>query len=141
MRRNTSKRRKSSTTPEPLLGIFWLIDGKLVLDSMPLTEAVPYGSRVTHPADHIDLWQEWKRSGRAPEGSEYEEYPRGRTIHSLATGEITILADRCIIERKGIVKQIKETLHLPKSTMLDTDAHYRCPMCLYGREKDEDWEG
>lgn len=138
MRTNTSKRRKSSTTPEPLLGIFWLINGKLVLDSMPLTEAVPYGSRITHPADHIDLWEVWKRNGRAPESSEYEEYPRGRTIHALASGEVTIFADRCIIERKDIVEQIRKALHLPKKSKVDTDEHYRCSKCLCGNTEEVD---
>lgn len=123
---------RKTVAQTPLLGIFWLVDGKLVIDSAPVAAAAPYGSKVTHPADHIDLWEVWKRSGRAPQGSEYEEYPRGRTIHSLASGEVTIFADRCILERKDIVKQIKQALHLPEKTSLDVDQHYRCYRCLYG---------
>jgi hypothetical protein len=138
MNKNKTVQHEPSKAPEPLLGIFWLIDGKLVFDSMPLTEAVPYGSSVTHPADHIDLWEVWKRNGRAPEGSEYEEYPRGRTIHALASGEVTIYADRCILQRKEIIEQIRKALHLPKGCKVDTDEHYRCSKCLYGNTEESD---
>ncbi len=136
----TPKRPKSRSKPEPLLGIFWLINDKLEIDSAPIAEASPYGSNVTHPADHTDLWEVWQHSGRAPQFSPYEEYPRGRTIHSLRTGEVTIFADRCIIERKDIVKQIKEALHLPEITEIGTDPHYRCSKCLYGTGNEEDWD-
>ncbi len=127
-----------SSTAEPLLGIFWLVEGTLVIDSVPFASAVPYGGRVTHPADHIDLWEVLKGKGRAPQGSEYEQYPRGRTIHDLLSGEVTILGDRCILQRKDIVKQIKDMLRLPKNTMLDTDEHYRCNVCLYARFEEEE---
>jgi hypothetical protein len=34
---------------EPRVGIFWLIDGKPLIDSTPLGEAEPYGDHLTHP--------------------------------------------------------------------------------------------
>ena len=35
-------RSASTTTPE--VGIFWLINGKLLIDSTPLSESEPYGT-------------------------------------------------------------------------------------------------
>jgi len=124
------------------LGIFWLVDGKPIIDSSPLSEAEPYGDHLTHPRSHIDVWAEFERSGRVPRGSEYDEYPRGRVMHHPASGEFTILADRCILKRKGLVAQIKKDLHLRKKVKTGTDPHYRCPLCLRGKQinEDEDWE-
>jgi hypothetical protein len=34
---------------EPSVGIFWVFGGKLVIDSVPLGEAEPYGVHLTHP--------------------------------------------------------------------------------------------
>jgi hypothetical protein len=36
-------------TPEPRVGIFWLLDGKVIIDSTPLSMAEPYGTALTHP--------------------------------------------------------------------------------------------
>jgi hypothetical protein len=40
--RPPAKRRKKP----PYVGIFWLVDGKLVVDSVPLSEAEPYGDHT-----------------------------------------------------------------------------------------------
>lgn len=37
-----------SREKEPFVGIFWVIDGRLVIDSTPLSEAEPYGDHLTH---------------------------------------------------------------------------------------------
>jgi hypothetical protein len=118
------------------MGIFWLVDNRLIIDSSPIDQAEPYGDHVTHPQSHIDVWQHFQRLGKVTPESEYEEYPRGRVMHHPASGEFTILADPCILARKDLITQIKDALHLPKQTTLDTDPHYRCWSCLYGKQVD-----
>lgn len=133
---------KKNSDRAPHLGIFWLVDGKLIIDSSPLSEAERYGDHMNHPRGHVHVWEEFERSGRVPRGSEYEEYPRGRVMHHPASGEFTILADKCILDRKGMIAQIKKALHLRNKVKLDKDSHYRCPRCLRGKQinEDEDWE-
>jgi hypothetical protein len=123
---------------EPYLGIFWLVDGKLIIDSTPLTEAEPYGDSLTHPRSHVDTWAQFQQVGKAPRESEYEEYPRGRVMHHPKSGQYTILADKCILARKDLIAQITDALHLPAKTKIGTDPHYRCFFCLYGKDVDED---
>jgi hypothetical protein len=132
---------KKNVDRAPHLGIFWLVDGKLIIDSSPLSEAEPYGDHLTHPRGHVDVWPKFERSGRVPRGSEYEEYPRGRVMHHPASGEFTILADRCILKHKGLIAHIKKALHLRKKVKTGTDPHYRCPRCLRGKQinEEEDW--
>ena len=84
-------------------GIFWLVSGKLVIDSTSLDQAESYGDHVTHPRSHIDVWTQFQRIGKVPHESEYEEFPRGRVMHHPASGEFTILADKCITDRKELV--------------------------------------
>ena len=125
----------------PHLGIFWLVDGKLIIDSLPLSKSERYGDHKTHPRSHIDVWAEFEGSGRVPRGAEYDEYPRGRVMHHPMSGEFTIFADRCILKRKGLIAQIKKALHLRKKVKTGTDPHYRCPQCLWGKQINEDWGG
>jgi hypothetical protein len=119
------------------LGIFWLVDGKLIFDSSPLSEAEPYGDHMTHPRSHVNVWEKFERRGLVPRGSEYEEYPRGRVMLDTTDEGFTILADKCILKRKGMIAQIKRALHLLKKVKLDTDSHYRCPRCLHGNQTNE----
>jgi len=132
---------KKSSDREACLGIFWLVDGKLIIDSLPLSKAQLYGDHITHPRSHIRVWAEFERSGRVPRGSEYEEYPRGRVMHHPASGEFTVLADWCILKHKDLIAQIKKDLHLRKKVKTGTDPHYRCPLCLRVEQtnEDEDW--
>lgn len=123
----SGKNRK--TEVESRLGIFWLVDGKLLIDSAPLSECEQYGDHLNYPGSHIDVWERWKHIGRAPAESEYEEFPRGRVMYGTT---FTLLADRCILKRKDVIATIKDELHLPKKTMLGTDPHYRCFHCLHG---------
>jgi hypothetical protein len=136
-----AKRTRKDAKPEaePRLGIFWLVDGKLLTESLPLSECEDDGDFRNYPASHIDVWTEWQRTGKAPSPSEYEEFPRGRVIHN--DDGFTIRADRCILKRKDLIARIKREFHLPRQstqTSLGTDPHYRCFHCLYDNVDAED---
>jgi hypothetical protein len=130
-------RKEAKPAAEPRLGIFWLVDGKLLIDSAPLSECEQYGDHRNYPGSHSDVWELWLRVGKAPAPSEYEEFPRGRTMYSTSTNTFTLLADRCILKRKELIAKIKEELRLPKQTPLGTDSHYRCFHCLHGSQEEE----
>jgi len=128
---------KKSSDREACLGIFWLVNGKLIIDSSPLTEAEPYGNHLGHPRSHIEVWEKYQRGGKVPLEMEYEQAPRGRVMFDRTSDTFTILADKCILRRKDLIAGIKSELKLPKSTRLSTDSHYRCFTCLYGTDDEE----
>jgi len=119
-----------SRKKEPHVGIFWVVNGNLLIDSTALSEAEPYGDHLTHPRSHIDVWEQWRLSGRVPEEAEYEEFPRGRVMFNTKTRRFRLLADRCILRDKSMVSTIMRAMNLPsKNTDRGTDAHYRCAAC------------
>jgi hypothetical protein len=132
-----SSRRNQPKPAEARLGIFWLVKGALLMDSVPLSESEQYSDHQNHPQSHIDVWEQWQRVGKAPIESEYEEFPRGRVTYDTMAKTFSLLADRCILGRKDVIAKIKEELHLPKKTALGTDSHYRCFTCLHGSEDEE----
>jgi hypothetical protein len=136
-----NKSKQPRRPPEqPKLGIFWLVADELVLVSTPLDQCELYGDVMNEPRSHVDYWAELQAKGRAPRGAEYEEFARGRVVHNVKTKQYTLMADKCILARTDVVKRILSELHLPKNTMLDTDFHYRCSVCLYGTHEDDDDE-
>ncbi len=121
-----------------MVGIFWLIDERLILDTTLLSEAEPYGDCLTHGNSHIDFWTEQQNLGMVPSEIEYEEYPRGRVVLNTKAREFYLLADRCILKDRATVNRIKKAMHLPPKTTIDTDPHYRCAKCLRGQNPIDD---
>jgi hypothetical protein len=118
---------------EPRVGIFWLVNDRLLTDTTPLNEAESYGNHLGHPRSHIDVWKRYQQIGKAPLDSEYEEFPRGRVVYDTKTSRFTLLADACILKEKGLVAHIKKEMRLSRNTKVGKDSHYRCFGCLRGR--------
>ena len=73
--------KKHDAKTEARLGIFWLVDGKLLIESAPLSECEQYGDHLNYPGSHIRVWERWQEFGKAPAETEYEEYARGRVMY------------------------------------------------------------
>ena len=114
---------------EPEVGIFWLIAGRLVFDSTPVSQAENYADCKNHGGSHLGRWDKFFLAGVVPQG-EYEEHPRGRTVFNIDSRQYTIYADRCIIRKKSVVRQIIRQMGLPRDTKISTDPHYRCFLCM-----------
>lgn len=118
---------------EPRVGIFWLLDSKLIIDATPVSMAEAYGTALTHPTSHIDYWERLQRKGVVPVDCEYEEPARGRVVYDGREQRYHLMADKCILGRRDVVAEIMEAMHLPDDTALTTDDHYRCFHCLAWR--------
>ena len=128
---------RNSATPEPCVGIFWLFDGKLVINATPISKAELYGSALGHPTSHIDHWTQLQQTGVVPAEVEYEEPPRGRVVFDQRERRFHLLADKCILGRRDVVGQIMNAMHLPPGkTTEGRDEHYRCSTCLYPADDD-----
>ena len=121
-----------------MVGIFWVVDVKLILDASPLIEAEPYGECLGHRRSHVRYWTELQRSGVVKPELEYDEFPRGRVIFNKRSQQFLLLADGCILKDKSNLAKIEKTMHLPTDIVVDTDLHYRCPNCLRGHNPIDD---
>ena len=89
---------------------------------------------MIHECGHDEYWGQLFKMGAVP-GAEYEEYPRGRVAYDTKRGKFTLLADKCILGKKSIVRKIVSVMNLPVGeTETNTDPHYRCFRCL-GRSR------
>lgn len=122
-------------SPEPRVGIFWLVGSRLIIDTTALSAAGKYGDFKIYDGDHVTLWAEMERRGEVPRGSAYEEHPRGRVNFNTKTQRFTLFADACILRKKSVVKKLLRLMHLPDDTALSTDEHYRCFRCLAGKRQ------
>ena len=131
------QRKRSAQIAEPQIGIFWLVDRKLLIDSTLLSAAEEYEDFRIHSGNHVSVWEKFQQNGTAPREMEYEEAPRGRVMYNTKTQRFTLLADKCILKDKRIVSKMISEMNLPsKNTDKGTDSHYRCFACLYGNRDD-----
>jgi hypothetical protein len=126
----SNKQRNSTTVTEPNVGIFWLVGGKLLFDTTPLSRAEDYGDFKIHPGNHISVWERFIMAKTVPAEMEYEEAPRGRVLYDVKNRQFKLLADRCILRRKEVLTRIRKEMQLPENTSESTDSHYRCFCCL-----------
>jgi hypothetical protein len=132
------RKRQNKQELELRVGIFWLYEGKLIIDSTPLSEAEPYGDSLGHATGHIDYWSALQERGVVPPDVEYEEPPRGRVGYDKREEQFFIRADNCILLRPELVERIMGKLNLPPDkTSVGGDEHYRCAKCL-SRSRQED---
>ena len=115
------------------VGIFWLVNTRLIIDTTAISEAGKYGDFAIHEGDHVTHWVELEKRGEIPRDTDYEEHPRGRVNFNTTTQQFTLFADVCILQKKSVVKKLLRMMHLPEDTALSTDEHYRCYRCLAGK--------
>lgn len=123
-----------SPTP-PAVGIFWRVDGILVIDRSPLEEAEPYGDCRTHAAGHYERWQEWQALGvpslraigypKSIATTEYDDWPRGRIVYEVVPQRFVLYADRRL-QKPEIIAALKRAFGLGDAEVfVRSDLHYR----------------
>lgn len=123
-----------SPTP-PAVGIFWRVDGIVVVDRSTLDTAEPYGDCLTHAAGHYERWLEWQLLGApsllalgypvAIATTEYDDWPRGRVVYEVVPRRFVLYADRRL-QKPVIIATLKEAFGLSDAAVvIRSDAHYR----------------
>jgi hypothetical protein len=84
---------RSRLASMPEVGIFWLIDNKLVADSIPFPQADVYGGFYGGKNGHAALWTTLHRLVPQWRGKEYTDFPRGLSRAVVAPN--VALKDSC----------------------------------------------
>lgn len=142
MRKKSTAGAKKAKVPR--VGLFFVVDGKPIVDGLPWTEVPSLAGFRTSALGHPEFWARLQRGGVVPQGIPYEDCPRGRVNPFDATGRFTLLADRCIIKSKPLLSEIMAGFGLPKGTAVMRDLHYRCAACMgkvpTREQEKEDWD-
>jgi len=122
----------------PKVGIFFLLDHRVLIDATSLDQAERYTHFLIHGPSHIDVWEGWRKQRVVPTDLEYDGVPRGRVHYDTIAERFTILADKCILGDPAAMAEIIERMGLPEDATRDVDAHYRCGVCLWGADRDQE---
>jgi hypothetical protein len=129
---------RSRLASMPEVGIFWLIDNKLVADSIPWRQADIHGGFYNGKNDHAALWTTLQRLLPQWKGLEYTDYPRGRVLFHSTEEVFLVYSSQAIVNSPGVRAMILAEFNLPLgATIFEADYHYENAMpCVL----DEDFD-
>ena len=110
------------------VGIFFVVQGHLLIDAAPLAHGEIYGDAVNF-SGHFEYWQALNPTNAIEQlfkSHAYDHYPRGRVVYFNKTSNFKLYADRCIT--KAEIKKIALAFQLP-TYQLARDEHYQCAIC------------
>ena len=110
------------------VGIFFVVQGHLLIDAAPLANDEPYGDAINF-SGHFDYWQALNANNAIEQSFKnhaYNYYPRGMVVYFNQNKCFKLYADRCIT--KAEIKKIALAFQLP-THQLARDEHYQCAIC------------
>ena len=116
---------RSRMAAMPEVGIFWLIDGKLVADSISWRQADIHGGFYNGKNDHAALWTMLQRLMPQWKGNEYTDFPRGRVLFDAMEEVFLVYSSQAIVKSPGVRATILAEFKLPlAATKFEADYHY-----------------
>jgi len=92
--------------PVPKVGIFFFVDGEIIMDTVPVENGEPYGDAIQH-GGHYEFWEKLvpkTLAERRFKARAYDAYPRGRVVFFPNRKKYVLYGDRCIsTDEYGII--------------------------------------
>lgn len=126
-------RKKPKRSHVAHVGIIFVMGGRVLIESTPISKGQDYGESVNHARGHEEFWAQLQADGLVPQDQDYITAPRGRAVANRLTRRPSLYLDKCIIKKPALVREIKRRLRLPAGVEIFKDLHYRCEACLCGR--------
>ena len=126
--RSGQQRERLAGSPE--VGIFWVVDGRLILAGAWIEEATTRGRFAHYPTTHEREWAFCQRANAVPLDVAYDEPPRGRVSFDKVTQQFHMFADACILSDQAMVEKIRKDLNLTSEIKIGLDNFYQCAACL-----------
>ena len=105
-----------------VIGLFFVVNGKLLLHTCHLDDGEPYGDFINYPESHDAIWQ---RKYAHSYGVDFDYFPRGRIIYNRIENVYLLYHDPCVASEA-------EYLHgryLQGICIIELDEHYQCHKC------------
>jgi hypothetical protein len=125
---------------DPSVGLFWgspeaSSDFRLLITTVALSQAEPYGDCLTDGRGHLEVWNRWRAlSPRELKALDlpitikqrpYDAWPRGRVAYEIRTRRFIIYADRRLHGRSTVAKIETAFALRDCSVLVRADDHYR----------------
>ena len=103
-------------------GLFFYVDGELLLHHCSIEESEPYGAFLNYPHSHYHIWEQFYENKYKVD---FDYYPRGRIVYRKTDDTYLIYYDKCM---EPYIASVTEKYSGMKFET-GYDEHYQCHMC------------
>ncbi len=128
-------RPQAAKEPGPYVGIFYVVQGTLYWEGVPVTRAEKTALFKIYPKNHYTFWKV-DLARFVPEFKRCDQrlFPRGRVVYDPKTDVYELMTDKCILENKELIKRIESEMGLPESKVsVSHDSNCECEACRKGK--------
>jgi hypothetical protein len=112
------------------VGIFYLINGRIVFETAAVSTIEPSGSILFYPRQHYELWSQLQKEDHDIGDLDCYALPRGRVSFNLKTNRFQVVADPHILENTTLIERILRDFDLENAdTDFREDEQYQCSLC------------
>ena len=115
----------------PYLGLFYVVNGKLYWDGVPLNHVQGSIQYKIYPKMHPTFWKDTVvKDDVTLKAFDAYHFPRGRIVYDGRTKKYELVADQCILSDKAMTNRIISEFHLQRVNLVSSwDSHYKCVDC------------
>jgi hypothetical protein len=112
------------------IGIFYMINGRIVVESVPVEETKSVGAVRSCPREHYEFWSELQKKDPDLRDLDCYALPRGQVRYDDKKKKFEVVADRHILEKDKALARIIQEFGLEESEVeFQEDGNYRCSTC------------
>lgn len=112
------------------IGIFYLINGRIVYEAADVFTIKPSGGVRAYPRQHYEFWTDLQEKDPDLYGLDCYSLPRGRIRYNDKTNLFEILADTHILDSESLRAQVLVYFNLDEANVqFRRDDIYRCDRC------------
>jgi hypothetical protein len=127
------ERWREAHTPE--VGNFYILDGELYLDCVPMPEGRELPDVIMYPPKPRSYWKNLGRVMPAFRGLPYDVYPRGRVVYLKAVAKYALYLGPELVADADSIQKISMAMHLPRNqTEVRLAEYYRTRNPWHGPE-------
>jgi len=113
-----------------MVGIYFVVKGQILQDSVLLEHAEPYGEALQH-GGHNDYHEALRPQSPIEclfKSMPYDYFPRGRIVYFTPTNTFRLYIDECL--NQAAIDNIIEAFALSSVVIeITRDEHYKCATC------------
>jgi hypothetical protein len=129
-RNEQSREQRERLAGTPEVGLFWIVDGRLIIAGAWIEEATTTGRFAHYPTTDEKEWSLCQRAKGVPRDTKYDDPPRGRVDFDKIAQKFHLYADACILKDDPMIEKIRKDLNLPSEILILPDNFYQCVKCL-----------
>jgi len=116
------------TEQSPQVGIFWILKGEIIRDSVPVSQGEEYGNCVNGLSDHCTFWPKIQRTRPETRHYGYDQVPRGRVVYRIPDNTFLVYGSERFVRSEDQKRLVLSAFDLGAATIMFLVGRHYAPI-------------